>query len=205
MQIINFEEVFDLDATVVLISESLKSGGVVCLPSDAGYLLVVSSNSVEKIEQIRKLLNYSSPAVLLFNDKSKLNSIIDNKDVVLRQLIEEYFPGKLIIEADGSGIYESNLVRFRMIDSNLISLILNKVNFNIISFELVTSTGEVLYASEQIVDLFDNHDCLDLILDDGVLDLHRLPDILKVADNQIAFIREGELVSTLISQFSLKH
>lgn len=204
MEIVNFDQVFDLEVLVEKIVLELLSGGVVGMPSDAGYVLLVSANAFEKVERIRKALNYDDPAVFLVESKNMIPDLIEMGDDVVNELIEEYIPGKIIIEANGVGLFESNLVRVRMIDSNLFQKISERFDGQILCFEAGRTGGESIYSNEQFCSMYNEFDLVSLFIDDGVLNLDRLPDIVKVNDNQISFIREGDLVSLLISQFSLK-
>jgi tRNA A37 threonylcarbamoyladenosine synthetase subunit TsaC/SUA5/YrdC len=204
MNIEQFEGIYDLDSFIEKLNFVLQNGGVVALPSDAGYVLLVDFKMVGLIERIRKLLNYKQAGTFLVGDKFKLDELIDTSDEVVSQLIEEYLPGKIVIETDGVGMFESSLVRVRMIDSNLFTKLANKYQGFLLCFEAGKIDGEPIYSDEQFLNLYADENLISLFVNDGTLEFNRLPDIVKVSDLQISFVREGELVPLLVSQFSVK-
>jgi tRNA A37 threonylcarbamoyladenosine synthetase subunit TsaC/SUA5/YrdC len=204
MKVIDFDSVFDLNSLVEDIVSGLNYGPVL-VPSDGGYVFLIKMTDVDAINYCREITGEKGIIPVLFSNKSEISSFC-SLDEVATELIEEYLPGKLILEIDGAGIYEGHYFRVRNIESNLLSEIVNKANDKLLILEANKIDKPPVFSVEQLKDQFSTTELekVELILDAGTLDMTKLPTIVRVVDNQIEILRQGELVTMLASQFSVK-
>jgi tRNA A37 threonylcarbamoyladenosine synthetase subunit TsaC/SUA5/YrdC len=204
MQIIDFDSVFDLNKLVESIVSALNLGPVI-VPSDGGYVFLIKMTDVEAINYCREITGEKGIIPVLFSDKSEITKFCSLDDVAT-ELIEEYLPGKLIVEIDGAGMYEGHYFRVRSFESNLVTEVLNRVEDKILILEANKVDKPPVFSAEQLFDQFSAKELekVELILDAGTIDLVKLPTIVRVVDNQIEILRQGELVTMLAGQFSIK-
>lgn len=204
MQVIDFDSVFDLNDLVNRIVSALNSGPVV-VPSDGGYVFLIKMKDIDSINYCREITGEKGIIPMLFANKFEIQNycILDE---VATELIEEYLPGKLIVEIDGAGIYEGHYFRARCIESNLLTEVLNRVEGQLLILEANKVDKPPVFSVEQLNDQFNSDEIskVELILDAGTLDMKKLPTIVRVVDNQIEILRQGELVTMLAGQFSIK-
>lgn len=204
MQKIDLEKVFNVNELVSTVVKVLNEGGLVMVPSDTCYGVLVDGSNLQSVLKLRKLRNMTEndKFAFLLNDNELKGSFLESD--VLSQIIEEYLPGSLTVIAEGAKKYEGRFIGFRYPDHNLLNLI--KQNFK--GELILTSANKVLaqpiYNLEQLESDIDYFNSFDLVLDAGTLDLNKLSTVVKVDDNQIEILREGDLIALLVSQFSHK-
>jgi tRNA A37 threonylcarbamoyladenosine synthetase subunit TsaC/SUA5/YrdC len=203
MKKINLDDVFDVEKLASELLNSLREGGILCLPLDSGYGLLVNSENLESVEKCRELLRNNQSEALLLKNKEQAQLIFDLTEVT-EELVEDYLPGSILVQADGAGLYEGSIIRIRLMDHSFINKLVNDFEGNILVFEPNLNDEPPVYDLSQLAANKEVFDLVDLVLDAGTLDLVPMPTSVRVEDNQLVILREGKLIPRLVVQFSIR-
>ncbi len=205
MKKINLDNVYDFELLVSELTDVLKQGGLVVVPTDTCYGILADANNLDCLEKVRVLraLPETEYLPLLICDSVKLLSLLSLDDTTT-QLIEEYLPGPLTVIAEGVGKYEGHFIGVRYPEHNLLTEIYKNFKGDLILTAAAKFGMTPVYDVEQLSQQYDSLNDIEIIVDAGTLDLIRLSTVVKSEDNQIEILREGKLTSLLVSQFSHK-
>ena len=197
-----FTEKDSFDQILNTCVETLKNNGVLCLPSDSCYGfsgMAFNSDSQNKLVEIKSQSD-SKPLSICLADKSdiydylKPNSIIDI-------LIEEFLPGPItIISEDLNGEF----LGVRVPDHSFMTTLVSELGFPIFTTSANKHKMPACYSIEELkTQLGDNFSKIDLVIDYGVLDFKNPSTIIKVSDNSLEIVREGDLAELIRQRFVL--
>jgi len=203
MKRIILNEVFDFGKLIDEIVSVMKSGGVVLLPSDTCYGLSakVDKSTKKKICDIKDM-PLDKPISLSVADKSMFRELSD-LDEVGEEILQIYLPGPLTLVVEPAEGKE--FVGLRLPDHELMRSVSEKLGGPIFTTSANKHGQEapyaVSYVEEQLDDKFDN---IDLVIDAGVLDFRKPSTVVKVFENQLDFLREGDESEGLRMNYSVR-
>jgi len=182
----------------------LKEGGIAVIPNDTVYGIICDALNIDSINKIYELKNrdYSKPMIVLVSNIEMLKNCCVNINELEEKIINKYLPGELTIILKKSNyipdIVSKNTLGIRIPnDKNLIEII-NKLNRPIVSTSANISSKKSITSIDLLEDSIKNN--VDFIYDGGVID--RKPStIIKVENNRIIFLREGNLVEKIKKNF----
>ena len=184
----------------------LNDGGVIVMPTDTVYGIIcdaTNKDAVKKVFNLKKR-NFSKPLIVLVSDVEMLNKCSSNINSLEKKIINKYLPGKLTLILKKStlipDIVTANMdsVGIRIPDDkNLIDLI-KKFGKPIVATSANISAHKVITT----INLLENHikENVDYIVDCGYIN-NDTSTIVKVNDNRIEILREGELSSNIRKNF----
>jgi tRNA threonylcarbamoyl adenosine modification protein (Sua5/YciO/YrdC/YwlC family) len=190
------------------IVNELRNGNLVITPTDTVYGIMGDSKNRDVIEKVyeAKKRDKRKPLILLVSDIDMLKEYTKELNNLEEELIKRYMPGKLTIilkkndKVMNSITNNSEYVGIRIPDNKYLIDIINKLGNPVISTSANLSNEEVITDIHSI-----NKELLEYIsfIYDGGIIKASSSTIIKVVDNNIEFLREGELASIIKSDYKL--
>lgn len=190
------------------IVNELRNGNLVITPTDTVYGIMGDSKNRDVIEKVyeAKKRDKRKPLILLVSDIDMLKEYTKELNNLEEELIKRYMPGKLTIilkkndKVMNSITNNSEYVGIRIPENKYLIDIINKLGNPVISTSANLSNEEVITDIHSI-----NKELLkyiSFIYDGGIIKASS-STIIKVVDNNIEFLREGELASIIKSDYKL--
>ena len=178
--------------------KEIDSGNLVITPTDTVYGIMADSMNNSAVKKVFETKNreYSKPLILLVSNKSMLYDYVDSINDIERELIDRYMPGRLtIILKKNNKVSDmisagSEYVGIRIPDNEDLVTIINKLGRPVISTSANISGSDTITS----IDMIDKKllDKVSYIEDGGIID-SKSSTIVRVIDNKVNVIREGEL------------
>ena len=192
----------DIDRLVKLISE----GNIAVIPTDTVYGIIGDALNIDVIQKIYevKKRDYSKPLILMVSSVDMLEKYVNEINDIERCLINKYWPGKLTIlfkknnEINNLVTSGSELVGIRFPDNKALIELMNKLNKPLISTSCNISSKDVITSIDMLEEDISKY--VSYVYDGGVLG-DTSSTIVKVIDNKIEILREGELASLIREEF----
>lgn len=188
-----------------IVSE-LKKGNIVITPTDTVYGILADAsneNAVKKVYDAKKR-EYSKPFILYVSDKEMLYKYTKDLNNLEKELIDKYTPGKLTIilnkNENISDIVTKDTVGIRIPDNKDLIEIIKRVGNPLITTSANISSKETITSIDKI-----ESEMLDKIsyIEDGG-EITALPStIIKVTDNKIEFLRDGDLANKIKKDYNI--
>lgn len=190
------------------IVKELKNGNLVITPTDTVYGIMGDALNIDAIEKVyvaKKRVN-RKPLLLLVSNIDMLYKYTSELSDLEKELITKYMPGKLTMILKKNDLVSNNItnssdyVGIRIPDNkdliNIIKMIGNPVfstSANISNQDVITNTDKI------------EKDLLKYIsyVEDGGEIVANSSTIIKVNDNRIEFLREGDLSKTIKNDYNL--
>lgn len=199
MQIIKIKEV-----NIKNLVQSLKNGQTIVYPTETCYGLgcdAVNNKAVEEIFNIKQR-QQNKPVLILVSDIAMAKRYVEWPPV-LEELSQKYWPGALtaVVKIKDGVVLPSGVVgsdkslAFRVTNHPFASLLCKKLQGPIVSTSANIAAHESPYDINSVLDMFEssNHKP-DIIIDSGVLP-HRSPStVVRVRNENIEILRQGEVV-----------
>lgn len=188
-----------------IVSE-LKKGNIVITPTDTVYGILADAsneNAVKKVYDAKKR-EYGKPFILYVSDKEMLYKYTKNLNDLEKELIDKYTPGKLTIilnkNDNVSNLVTKDTVGIRIPNNKDLIEIINRVGNPLITTSANISSKETITSIDKI-----ERKMLDKIsyIEDGG-EIKALPStIIKVENNKIIFLREGDLTTQIKKDYNI--
>jgi len=203
MKEILLDSVHDFTALINEIVSVLKSGGIVLMPSDTCYGFLVdfeNPKAVQKLYDFKQKPKDNKFSLCVAN-KEMFRKYVD-LDLVGVEMLEMYLPGKLTLvlpELNGD-----EFVGLRLPDHSLMVSVSEALGSAFCTTSANIHGKEAPYAIEQVKEQFgEDFKEIDLVIDAGVLDYNAPSSVIKVDDNQIEILREGEMLDEIKVNYGL--
>lgn len=204
MKEVNLDEIFDIDSLVNEIVSTIQNGGLVLMPSDTCYGFVADPwNPIgkEKLYAVKDM-PVEKPSSLSCADKAMFAEYADLDEVGL-ELMEIYLPGPLTLVVNSKD--KEGLVGLRLPRHDLMNLVAKELGHPFFTTSANKHGKETPYGLEQVKEqLGSAYSDIDLVINAGVLDYKAPSTVVKVEENQLEFLREGDLAETLRLNYSVK-
>lgn len=180
----------------------LKNGGLAVIPTDTVYGLVGDATNEEVIRKVfdLKQREKEKPLLILVSSLDMLNRYVENISKMELEIIDKFWPGPLtIIFANKKNLSDAltsgkKEIAIRMPNNNHLLDLINKLNKPIIATSANIAHKKTITSINLLEDSIKNK--VNYIYDGGYLE--DIPStIIKVLDNKIEIIREGEITQNI--------
>lgn len=187
----------------------LRNGGIAIIPTDTVYGMVCDALSEEAVRKVYKLKqrDFNKPMIILVSNYEMLAKYTKNINSLQKELIDTYSPGPMTIILEKSELIPDIVtaakeeVGIRIPnDERLISLI-KELDRPIIATSANVSSSETITNVELLEDYI--KDNVDYIYDGGTVKASA-STIVKVIEDKISIIREGDLANTIREDYKNK-
>ena len=182
------------------VKKVLKEGGIVAFPTDTVYGLACdcfNKKSIEKLYQIKERPSYK-PINVLTDSVEKMYKVVDSINNKELELISKYMPGDLTLILNKNEKVPSILtagidtIGVRIPD-NKIALAILKNFKNPLAVTSANKSGKTSGLEvADFIDVFNNQ--IDIIIDGGKTPIGVSSTIVKVKEDKIKILRQGNLV-----------
>ena len=189
-----------------LLCNLINNGELAIVPTDTVYGIIADATNEETIKKVymAKRRSFSKPLIIMVSSIEMLKKYVKNISDVEKKLIEKYWPGRLTILfkrnnkisdlLTNSGDY----IGIRLPDNKELCKLMNMLNKPLVSTSANISDNMTITEISMLEDELKNS--ISYIVDGGILD--DLPStLIKVEDEKIIFLREGELASNIRKDF----
>ena len=188
------------------IVNELKMGNIVITPTDTVYGILadaLNEDAVKKVYDAKKR-EYGKPFILYVSDINMLYEYTKDLKDLEKELIDKYTPGKLTIILNKnekvSDLVTKDTVGIRIPDNKDLIEIIKRVGNPLITTSANISSKETITSIDKI-----EKEMLDKIayVEDGG-EITALPStIVKVENDKIVFLREGDLANTIKKDYNM--
>ncbi len=195
--LLNWEDEIDEEELQKVI-KVLNNDGVIIFPTDTVYGLACnafSDRAINKIFDMKKRARYK-PICVLTDSVDKINKVATTTKLE-EKLIDKYMPGALTIILNKkdkvSDLLTAGLdtIGVRIPDNNIALKILENFPYPLATTSANESGEEAGVDINDFITYFDGK--VDIIIDGGKTKLQKASTIIKVEDDDIKVIREGNL------------
>jgi len=177
----------------------IKKDGVIIFPTDTVYGIGCNCYSEKAINKIFELKgrDYSKPINVLIDSVNKLDELASSINDIERKLIDKYMPGDFTIilkkNDSVSDLLTANLdsVGVRIPNNNIALEILNRVDLPLGTTSANISGEAAMCDFNDVVKKFDGK--VDAIINGGESEIGVASTIVRVDDNEIKILRQGNL------------
>ena len=181
------------------VKKVLKEGGIVAFPTDTVYGLACdcfNKKAIEKLYQIKERPSYK-PINVLTDSVEKMYKVVDSINNKELELISKYMPGDLTLILNKNEKVPSILtagidtIGVR-IPNNKIALTILKNFKNPLAVTSANKSGKTSGLEvADFIDVFNNQ--IDIIIDGGKTPIGVSSTIVKVKEDKIKILRQGNL------------
>lgn len=192
----------DIDITKLV--TALQDGAVIAYPTETCYGLgcdATNQEAVNKIFNIKKRQKDKPLLVVMPDQQMAMNYVTWSE--TLENISQKYWPGALTCVANinqdidiASGVRaQDNTLAFRITSHPFAAEISQKLGVPIVSTSANLSNQASCYDVDSLEKIFENQEVQpDIIIDAGDLPEQLSSTIIKVIDNQILVLRQGEII-----------
>jgi L-threonylcarbamoyladenylate synthase len=193
----------DFHGLVSEIVSVLKAGGIVLMPSDTCYGFLADAHNMKAKEKLYALKDQpvNKPTSLCVADFDMLYEY-GAFNQIATDIAVQFLPGKLTIIVPSLDPSFGDTVGLRLPDHSLMTGVAKKLSNPFFTTSANVHGKESPYDVSQIKEQFkDKFDSIDLVIDTGVLDFVLPSTVVKVVEDKIEIVREGDLAEELRLQF----
>ena len=195
----------DLDITTIV--SSLKNGETLVYPTETCYGLgcdATNEGAVNKVFEIKSRQKNKALLVVAADISMMMKYVIWNE--TLQRIADRYWPGALTVVAKSAQdsllpagvVAEDDTIAFRITNHHLAAEISKSLGGPLVSTSANVAELESPYDISAVVQMFQNNEHQpDTIIDAGELPHHSASTIVRVSDNKIEVLRQGEVVVEL--------
>ena len=189
-----------------LLCNLINNGELAIVPTDTVYGIIADATNEEAIKKVymAKRRSFSKPLIIMVSSIEMLKKYVKNISDVEKRLIEKYWPGRLTILFKRNNKISDLLtnggdyIGIRLPDNKELCKLMNMLNKPLVSTSANISDNMTITEISMLEDELKNS--ISYIVDGGILD--DLPStLIKVEDEKIIFLREGELASNIRKDF----
>lgn len=204
MQIIKQSE-----ANISEIVEALKQGKVIVYPTETCYGLGCDATNAEAIKKLFaiKQRQENKSVLVLVSGTGMIKQYVEWSPT-LEELARKYWPGPLTVVAKTksngaqlpSGVVGvDNTIAFRITDHHFAYDLVKALGRPLVSTSANISAHESPYDMESVMTMFGKAELQpDIVIDSGSLPHHSPSTIVRVVDEKIEVLRQGELVVEIL-------
>ena len=180
----------------------VNSGNVICFKTDTIWGFSAKSTDYKAITNLYKIKNRNpdKPFIFLIKKDQDLRALVENLNETQKKLIDAFWPGPLTIifnakqNLDILKHYKDNkTIALRMPEDELCQNILSKLDYPLPSTSVNHEGQKPLNNFDEIVKNFKNENFAILQQDSSLNNKEISSTIVKVVDNKIQILREGEI------------
>lgn len=188
------------------ISESIKLGRIIVLPTDTVYGIATSPFNEESVKKIYSLKerNLSKPCNILVSNVNMIEKVTKSISEIEGKIIKEFFPGALTIIFDKNDVIPSvvtsglDTIGIRMPDNKFLLELIENIGYPILATSLNLSGKQAEINIKNLPDKIEKN--VDMIVDAGDAKIKRASTIVKVEGKKIKILREGPITKEEIER-----
>jgi len=199
MKVINQEEL-----NILEIVDKIKSGQTIVYPTETCYGLGCDATNQEAVEKVFKIKQrQQDKAMLVVVPSVAMIMLYVEWDAKLAELSQKYWPGPLTVVARvkpdcalAKGVVaEDGTLAFRVTNHPLSAELSEVLGHPLVSTSANITSTQSPYEVASILKMFEKSNVQpDIIIDGGELPHHSPSTIVRIIDNQLEELRQGELV-----------
>ena len=206
MEYINIEKSKYKKEDIEKVSNVIKNGGVVIIPTDTVYGLAADSLNKEAVARIYEIKHrdISKPCNILVSNIEMIRKVTSNISEKEERIIKKFFPGALTIILNKNeiipNIVTANLdtIGVRMPNNKFMLEVIELIGRPIVATSLNISGEQSLVSLENISSELKGN--IDLIVDSGKINNGIASTIIKVENNEIQILRQGPISEKKIKE-----
>lgn len=187
----------------------LRNGGIAIIPTDTVYGMVCDALSEEAVRKVYKLKqrDFNKPMIILVSNYEMLAKYTKNINSLQKELIDTYSPGPMTIILEKSELIPDIVtaakeeVGIRIPNDERLRSLIKELDRPIIATSANVSSSETITNVELLEDYI--KDNVDYIYDGGTVKASA-STIVKVIEDKISIIREGDLANTIREDYKNK-
>ena len=181
------------------ISESIRLGRIIILPTDTVYGISASPFNEKAIKKVYDLKerDLSKPCNILVSNFSMIKDVTKNITKIEERIIKEFFPGALTIIFDKNDKIPKSVtagldtIGIRMPDNKFLLELIENIGHPILATSLnISGEKAEINVSNLPKKIKEN---VDLIVDAGDAKIKKASTIIRVEENKIKILREGPI------------
>ncbi len=182
---------------------ALREGKTIVYPTETCYGLGCDATNAEAVEKVFaiKQREEGKSMLVVVSDVDMAKRFVSWTPTI-QALADKYWPGPLTVVVpvrEGSrlapGVIREGTVAFRLTSHPLVREVCEKLNRPIVSTSANISGLESVYDTQSVIAMFEGKENTpDCIIDGGVLLFTSPSTIVRVVDDHIEVLRQGELV-----------
>lgn len=184
---------------VVKISEIIKKGEVVILPTDTVYGLAADALNIDAVKKVYELKQreLSKPMSILVSNMDMILKVTKDMSVKEERIIENFFPGALTMVLKRNNmipdIVTANLdtIGIRMPRNKFLLEVIDCIGMPIIATSCNLSGKSAMTDVQEILSEF--KDKVSAIVDEGKSEIGVTSTIIKIEENTINVLRKGPI------------
>ena len=186
------------------ILEVLNNGELVILPTDTVYGIHADDTSVDAIRKVDEAKHSNKPHLMLVSSISMLEEYTKEINDLQRKIINKYWPNTLTIlfkkndKISDELTKGSEYVGIRMPNNEFLLNLINEFNKPLLSTSANITNMDVITSTSLIEEELKNK--ISYIYDIGTLGT-TASTLIKVENNKIVFLREGDLSKQIKEDF----
>lgn len=186
------------------ILEVLNNGELVILPTDTVYGIHADATSVDAIRKVDEAKHSNKPHLMLVSSISMLEEYTKEINDLQRKIIDKYWPNTLTIlfkkndKISDELTKGSEYVGIRMPNNEFLLNLINEFNKPLLSTSANITNMDVITNTSLIEEELKNK--ISYIYDIGTLGT-TASTLIKVENNKIIFLREGDLSKQIKEDF----
>jgi len=183
----------------------LEEGKLAVLPSDTVYGIFADATNIDAIKRVDEAKKSNKPHLVVVSSIEMMEKYVSEVNDLQRKIINKYWPNTLTILFKKNDLIDNELTKgseylgIRMPKNDYLLELLNKFNKPLISSS-ANLTGEKVITNVNMLDP-ELKNKISYIKDSGELS-DIASTLIKVEDNKIIFLREGELAESIKKDFS---
>lgn len=182
----------------------LKNGATLIYPTETCYGLgcdATNKQAVDKIFAIKK--RQSNKSVLVVVPEVSMIMPFISWTETLQNIADKYWPGALtvVVEVKDKNdfptgvVNEDGTIAFRVTEHPLAAEISKNLKTSLVSTSANISSKESPYDIESVLQMFEHEEIKpDIIIDGGTLPTRSPSTVIKIGDEKIEVLRQGEVV-----------
>lgn len=194
----------DIDKLVTVIN----NGELAIIPTDTVYGIVGDATNIDVVHKVYevKKRDYSKPLILMVSNIDMLKKYVDSINDIEKQLIRKYWPGKLtILFKKNNNVSDiitsgSSLVGIRYPNNKDLIELMERLDKPLISTSCNISSKNVITNIDMLEEDISKY--VSYIYDGGILS-DTSSTIVKVVDERLEILRDGELASAIKKDFEV--
>lgn len=194
----------DTKSSIAEIVDALKRGQTIVYPTETCYGLGCDATNMRAVARIFdiKQRQKDSPLLVVAGDIAMMRTYVMWNNV-LQRLADRYWPGPLTVVAEANFenvlpagvVADDGTVAFRVTNYPLAVELSRKINGPLVSTSANITSFESPYNIASILEMFERAPYQpDIIIDAGTLPHHSPSTIVRVEDDEITILRQGEII-----------
>ncbi|MDR0390615.1 MAG: threonylcarbamoyl-AMP synthase [Planctomycetaceae bacterium] len=209
----------DFSASVSRVLEVLRSGGVVVLPTETVYGLAVRACDESAVARISKIKqrNADHPFALAVHNIATIVDYVTDMNDLAKRIARRCLPGPVSLILDVSqtdsefrflpkltqeAASKDAMVCFRVPDHQFTLSVIKELGEPIILTSANLHGSPIATSMDEVIDQLGSE--VDLVVDDGAVNIEKPSTLLKIDDDKFSILRSGPISNETLQRLSAR-